>query len=110
MAGHGPAMAMGSSSRQRSAAPNPRRGPMPRRTGIDRDVPAPGETCAWHDDCCQPEDMTCTGCGTPATLVLTFTAARAGKQRMPVCEDHSDDLAAAILELMARQRASQLAG
>jgi hypothetical protein len=47
------------------------------------------ERCQFHDDCCDPEDMTCSrACGAPAEVVLIHRFDDGREARSPFCERH----------------------
>ena len=55
--------------------------------------PRAGETCLFHEDCCDPTDLACPGnCHAPA--VVTFVIP--GLQRTPFCAKHREIAATTI--------------
>jgi hypothetical protein len=69
---------------------------------VTLDTPLPGERCNFHPGCCDPDDMTCPGCGAPAVKTLVLTSPK-GIRRMPFCDDHSAGTAEVMQAAFAAQ-------
>ena len=59
----------------------------------------PGETCAFHPDCCDPDDTACSGCGEPADGAIVFR----GGQRLPFCAAHEPFVQDTLIAMAQRE-------
>ena len=64
-----------------------------------------GEVCAFHPDCCDPDDFDCKGCGQPAVHAVVFRI-EGTERRSPFCEDHAAGMGIAF-EAVARRQVAE---
>jgi len=79
----------------------------PTRTTISSvDTAHAWERCHFHDDCCDPDDMTCTGaCDAPAdsVLVLPRPDGSPGMVRTAFCSDHLAAMRSVAYHMLAAE-------
>jgi hypothetical protein len=65
-----------------------------------------GDRCEFHDDCCDPDDMTCTrGCGAPAELIVLFGRLDGTTTGTAFCSRHHGPVGALVEHMLRTQTA-----